>query len=335
MYGCAVQLDWLNAEANLREEVLAQCAQLTPELAFKWLAVEPRRGELDFAPADALADLAAKHGKTLRGHTLIWHRGTPAWAEASLRADKDWTLLERWLASIMPRYAASVSEWDVVNEPIETGHRQDGLRQSVFLEAFGPDYLRRALEAAHALAPRARLMINEYDLEYPLQEQRDRRYCLLKLAERLKAQGAPLHGVGLQAHLDLRKGHIDAAAVTRFCRELAGMGLVLRVTELDVKERDYAAPAAERDRRVADETRRYLDAVLAEPAVLGVSTWGLSDRHSWLTVGADDYARFPGAWTHDDGPGLNRGLPWDAALRPKPMRDAIRSALGAAQAQKS
>ena len=105
------------------------------------------------------------------------------------------------------------------------------------------------------------------------------------------------------------------------------MKLAIIVTELDVKESNYIASAQERDRLVADEVRRYLDVLLSMPYVLGVTTWGLSDRHSWLEVTPEDYARFPHAWTHGDGPGLNRGLPFDSSMRPKPMYYALRSAL--------
>ena len=133
-------------------------------------------------------------------------------------------------------------EWDVVNEPIETGHRMDGLRRSVFLEAFGPDYIRRALVEARTLAPRARLMLNEYSLEYDSREERDRRYLFLKLIEGLRRSGTPLDGIGLQGHLDLRKGTVATASIAAFLRELADMGLAIVVTELDVKEADYAAP---------------------------------------------------------------------------------------------
>jgi endo-1,4-beta-xylanase len=55
----------------------------------------------------------------------------------------------------------------------------------------------------------------------------------------------------------------------------------------------------------------------------------LSDRHSWLEVLEEDYRRFPGAWKNGDGPGLNRGLPYDASMRRKPMYAAIEAALQA------
>lgn len=159
---------------------------------------------------------------------------------------------------------------------------------------------------------------------------------MLKLLERLKRSGAPLDGLGVQAHLDLRKGHISQSAVARFLQEVAAMGLSITVTELDVKEADYVATEEERDRQVADEVRRYLDVVLSEQGVTGVTTWGLSDLHSWLEITKDDYARFTGAWTGGNGPGFNRGLPLDSSMRAKPMYFAIRDALwyGKPRAQK-
>jgi endo-1,4-beta-xylanase len=82
----------------------------------------------------------------------------------------------------------------------------------------------------------------------------------------------------------------------------------------------------QRDARVADETRRYLDVALGQPAVRGLTTWGLSDRHSWLRVTKDDFARYPDAWKDGSSPGVNRGLPFDYSFKPKPMYRAIAEA---------
>ena len=75
---------------------------------------------------------------------------------------------------------------------------------------------------------------------------------------------------------------------------------------------------AARDQKVADETRRYLETMLAFPQVRGVVTWGLSDRHSWLSE--------PPQRQYADAP-PNRGLPYDVDYRPKPMYHALSDAL--------
>lgn len=326
-FGSAVKIDQLNTQQDLREVVLRECRQLVPEYEMNWNSIEPAYGELSFGKMDQLAAFAIANGKGLRGHMLLWHLSVPQWADEMLRERPDWNIIARYFASVIPRYGDVINTWEVVNEVIDVGHRMDGLRENVFLQAFGPDYISRALQQARTFAPKGKLLINEYGLEYDNVEERDRRYLLLKLLERLKQTKTPLDGLGLQSHLDLSKGHVSETAIVPFLREVANMGLSITVTELDVKEADYVAPVADRDRMVADETRRYLDIVLNQSNVLGVTTWGLSDRHSWLQVTPQDYARFPGAWANGSGPGLNRGLPFDSSMQPKPMYYAIRDAL--------
>lgn len=326
-FGSAVRINELSTEPDLRETTLRECWQLVPEYEMNWNEIEPSYGQLSFGKMDDLAAFAIRNGKVLRGHMLLWHLSVPEWATEILATRPDWDLISRYFASVIPRYGDVISWWEVVNEPIDTGHRMDGLRENIFLKAFGPDYISRALHEARIFAPRGQLLVNEYGLEYDNTEQRDRRYLLLKLLERLKESKTPIDGFGMQSHLDLRKGHVSRTALVSFLRDVADLGLSIIVTELDVKEADYVASVAQRDRMVADETRRYLDIVLSEPNVIGVTTWGLSDRHSWLEVLPEDYARFPGAWRNGGGPGLNRGLPFDSSMRPKPMYYAIRDAL--------
>ena len=327
-FGAAARLDQLQYEGDLRAVVLTQCGELTPEIGLKWAVIEPRRGALNFSEMDDLSAFCIRHGLKLRGHTLMWHRSVPAWAEEDLRRNRDWSVVSRYFASVMPRYGASTDNWDVVNEPIETGYRMDGLRRSVFLDAFGDGYVHRALATARLFAPAAKLFINEYDLEYDTSEQKARRYLLLKLLERLKAEGAPLDGVGLQSHLNLARGPVSEPELRGFLRNVEDLGLLIRVTELDVKEADLVASVQVRDRAVADETRRYLEIVLGARRVTGVTTWGLTDRGSWLVLTTADLARFPGAWGAGEGPGLNRGLPYDGAMRAKPMYNAVSDAFG-------
>jgi endo-1,4-beta-xylanase len=326
-YGAAVKADRLFNDVDFQRAVLRECSHLTPEVELKWASIEPDYGQLDFGQLDALMSFATRHDKRVRGHTLLWDKSVPAWASTTLRSTPDWTLIRRYFASVIPRYGDVIEQWDVVNEPIDTGHRMDGLRETIFLEAFGTEYIARALHEARSFAPRGQLMINEYGLEYDSIEERDRRYLLLKLLDRLKESGAPIDGLGLQAHLDLKKGPCSQTAIASFLKEVKSLGLFVVVTELDVTESDYVAPVAKRDRLVGDEVRRYLETVFAEATVPGVATWGLSDRYSWLEVTKLDLARFPGAWADGTGPGLNRGLPLDASLRQKPMYDAIEAAM--------
>ena len=168
-----------------------------------------RPAKWSLADVDGLVRLRLRrHGKAVRGHTLLWHRSTPAWVEQRLREQRDWRLISPALRlgdpALWGRHQPSGTSSTSRSKPAIAW---DGLRRNVFLEAFGPDYIRRALVEARALAPRARLMLNEYSLEYDSREERDRRYLFLKLVEGLKRSGAPLDGIGLAGPPRPAQGH--------------------------------------------------------------------------------------------------------------------------------
>lgn len=327
-FGCAVRAEQIYGNAEFAAAVIADAAIVTPEIELNWDKIEPAEGNLVFYQADQISDFCQKHGKRMGGHVLIWHLAVPEWAKPALGQSGGWDLVRRYMSSVIPRYGAVVDHWEVVNEPLLMGFREDGLRPSPYLTAFGAGYIEHAFKDARLFAPKARLSLNEFGLEYSYKDEHDKRYHLLRLIERLKKAGAPIDGVGLQAHLDLGKQDaFNGAVVAEFVRELAGFGLEVRVTELDVKEHDYTASVEQRDGRVADAVRRYLDAVLPNPAVTQVCCWGLSDRYSWLDVTKEDLSR--GTWPEGQGPGLNRGLPLDSEMRPKAFWRVLTSELGA------
>lgn len=319
--GMAVRSDFLRDAPGYAEVVLRECSSISPETAMKWAAIEPEAGHLDFRDADSLEDFALEHSLDMRGHTLLWHGSIPQWAAARLRDHGDWGIVQRYFSSVIPRYGRSVQRWDVVNEPIEVGQRDDGMRVNPFLAAFGPDYVERALEMARMFAPQALLYVNEHGMEYEAEFDTSRRYHFLRLLERLKARGAPIDGVGLEGHLDLKRSDLSEKGLSNFLANIADLGLRIAITELDVREYDFNLSVAERDARIADETRRYLDIVLAQPAVEGITIWGVDDSRSWLqnvTPGMD----------RANPTSLNRGLPFDGQMKAKPMHGAILSALG-------
>ena len=323
-FGTCVTPDHLESDPGLRRVVSRLCSTLTPEHHLQWSSLEPSPGVFRFAPVDTLVDFAGDRRIAVTGHALLWEQGTPgwgtpAWVKAHLADRRDWSLVRRRFETVLTRYGDAIPLWTVVNEPIETGYRSDGLRANTFLQAFGPGYIADALETAREFAPQARLMINEYSVEYDNPVDAARRRALLRLIEDLRRRGVPLDAVGIQGHLDLGKGRLAARPLGGFLRDLADLDLAIHVTELDVQERNFSLPVAERDRLVADETARFLDIMLEQPAVASVTTWGLSDRHSWLRSNPNGLG---GAAT------FNRGLPFDEATRPKPMALAIARAIG-------
>ena len=317
-WGAATQATLIQKETSFTNLLIRECGVIVPEWEMKWAQVEPERGRHNFARADVFMRFANEHGLKIRGHALIWHRNIPDWAQAAMKAPSDWPIVAAHVASMLERYGGDpFIQWDVLNEVIEPkDSRDDGLRNSPFLRAFGPDYMAKALVAAHERAPRMQLYLNDYGVDYDAPVNRARRVALLRLLERLKHAGAPLHGLGMQAHLRTPGAPFSDKALRDFLSRVAAMGLKITITELDVEERDLSQPVAKRDKVVAAEVRTYLDVVLDEPAVVGIVTWGLSDRYSWLNT----------AKVRENGT-FNRGLPFDEALGPKPVTGAIVEAL--------
>ena len=305
--------------------VAAQCGVITPGWEAKWDHSEPLPGQFDLAPLDALLGFARAHAMGVRMHTLVWGLAMPRWLQADLRGGDARTAraaLARHIAVLVGHTRGLVACWDVVNEASDpVWHRgPEGLTLSPWRQALGPDYVRLAFELTHEADPNARLFVNEDGLEWRGARFDDKRATYLRLLERWKRAGVPIDGFGLQTHLS-RTFDVDDVAYRRFLRELAGLGLEIHLTELDVRDRNLPADIPTRDRLAAALVRRVLDTALDEPAVTTVVTWGLTDRHSYL----NDDPQFRRA---DALPA--RGLPYDLDLQPTPMRAAIASALAAA-----
>lgn len=311
-FGSALTSYDLAANDDYVKVLLAQCDVLVPEWQLKWGALAPSiDAEPDFAHVDTIVETAGRLGKTLRGHTLIWHEHMPQ-GLADLTRSTDW---DRYVVPhferVLGRYTDDFFHWDVVNEAIEPRDGQaDFMRDTPFFRMRGADYVAEAFRLAHDLAPNAKLYLNDYNICYADSWQNDRRTGVLRLLEKLVSADVPVHGLGIQGHLDTRFTFKESV-FSDFLDEIVAMGLDLTITELDVREADEsdALSIAARRQRAADEVSKVLSIALDYKAMKGVTTWGLADHHSWLRSARD----LPD----------NQGLPYDDLMSPTPMRAAL------------
>ena len=306
-------------DAAFNQAFSRECGILVPEVDLKWAALRPAPEGFDFSNADALADFAASNGIQLRGHTLIWHQALPPWLSDFNQADAE-RLLTEHIEMVAGRYAGRMHSWDVVNEAIalEDG-LPDGLRLTPWYSHLGPDYLPLAFRTAAAADPSALLVYNDFGLAYHDAGSLGKREAVLGLLRSLLDSGAPIHALGIQAHLRGERTDFDATSLGMFIRNVADLGLRVMVTELDVRDNELPADVRTRDRIVASVYSQFLEAVLAEPAVIAVLTWGLSDRYTSLSRAAPRSDRLP-----------VRVLPLDSALQPKLAWEAVAAAFEAA-----
>jgi endo-1,4-beta-xylanase len=316
LYGAAVMAAKLDSDEDFAACVARECNILVAENDLKWKALRPAPDQFDFSRGDRLLDFAQCHDMQFRGHTLVWHNGLPDWFEDTVTDDNAEQFLQTHIQTVVSHYAGKLHSWDVVNEAILPEHgRRNGLRRTPWLELLGESYIDIAFEAAAQADPDAMLVYNDYGIDYDTSQEERKRTAVLELLSRLKSRGVPIHALGLQAHLRGDLTDFNPDKLRSFIQDAASMGLKVLVTELDVSDRYLPRDIDTRDRQVAEVYEAYLTAALAEPSVIAVLTWGLSDRYTWLS-------RFQ---PPSDGSSV-RPLPLDDQLRPKRAWRAIATA---------
>ncbi len=302
----------LDTDRDYAQALRQYCALIVPEGGMLWNDLRPDRATYDFGNADRIAAFAADHRIQLRGHTLVWYGVMPPWTESLSSASLAQNELLKHIETVVGRYRTRIGSWVVVNEPlIDKAASFDDLRPTIWQRALGIDHLALAFDAAHAADPAAKLIINEYDVEYVGERYRNKRLALTALVRFLVERNVPVHGVGLQGHLraDLE---IDAPGLKQFATDMKALGLTVSVTELDVIDNRLPADVDQRDRRVSECARKFLTALSEAGPLDSVLTWGITDKYTWV----------PMYYKRSDGL-KNRPLPLNEQYAPKPLLAAI------------
>ncbi|MFL6145407.1 MAG: PHB depolymerase family esterase [Labedaea sp.] len=294
-YGNAIVLEELGGNAPYTEVAKSQFDMVTPGNAMKWETTEPSQGVFNFGPADQVVAFAKQNRDRVRGHTLVWHSQLAPWV-STLPADQLRAAMERHITAETAHYAGQLYAWDVVNEPFN----EDGtFRQTPFFNAMGTDYIADALRTARAADHKAKLYLNDFNIE-GIGAKSDAMY---NLAKSLKARHVPLDGVGIQGHLIL--GQVPPTMRANIAR-FAALGLDVAITELDIRMQLPVTDA--KLAQQADDYAAVLASCLAVRRCVGLTQWGIGDRDSWI----------PPFF-----PGQGAALPFDESYLPKPAYAAM------------
>jgi endo-1,4-beta-xylanase len=284
IYGAASDYRYLSIAPQFAASFAQECGMLVPENDLKWKTLRPTPESFNFTQGDWLAKFAFDHNMLFRGHTLVWHEALPPWFKDTVNSQNALAILLKHIETVVGHYAGKIHSWDVVNEVIlPKDGRSDGLRNTPWLQLLGPDYIDIAFRAAAKADPQALLIYNDYGLDYDTPEHEAKRVAVLNLLKRLKSMGTPIHAFGMQAHLQGHETRFNPKKLKAFLQEVANLGLKILITEMDVTDQKLPLDAKVRDRIIAGAYEDYLSAVLDEPAVIAVLTWGLSDRYTWLS----------------------------------------------------
>jgi endo-1,4-beta-xylanase len=277
-------------EASL---VVKHFSSITAENAMKMGPLHPKENEYYWKNADSIVAFAKRNNIKLRGHALVWHQQTPSW----FFTDKDSNLVSKeillqrikdHITTVVTRYKDDIYAWDVVNEVIADA-KDTMYRSSKFYQICGEEFIAKAFEWAHAADPDAILFYNDYNEIDPF-----KRSKIISMIRKLRANGIPVHAVGLQAHWALNEPSKEQLEKT--LNDFASLGLPLQITELDISV--YSKEHNSRERKAADFDMTYSLAREREQSkqyemifnlfrkykkhITGVTFWNISDRHSWL-----------------------------------------------------
>jgi len=197
--------------------------------------------------------------------------------------------------TVVGRYKGKIKTWDVVNEAIADGNGTNVLRNSLWLQIVGPDFIAKAFEFAHEADPDAILRYNDYGLENPVKRKK-----LITLIKSLQAQKVPVHAIGSQAHVNVS---MSFDTMDQALTEMATLGLPVHITELDVNsaqggQRGFGADVAnnaattqgglvsDADKKLADAYAGIFRAFVKHHASIKLVTfWGANDAVSWRANG--------------------------------------------------
>jgi endo-1,4-beta-xylanase len=255
---------------------------LTAEFEMKWDAIERTRDSNAFGPADAIVAFGQANGMQIKGHALVWHGSVPGWLPALPAADFR-AAFEAHIRSVGEHFRGRVVAWDVVNEAIADDG--SGLRDTVFRQKLGDQYIADAFRLARQADPQALLFYNDYGGE-GLTAKSDRIYSLV---QGLRAQGVPIDGVGLQMHVNATSPPSEVSIAANI-RRLVGLGLSVNISEMDVRIRDVPGTTQARLDVQKSVYHSIVGVCAAEPRCDGVTFWGFTDAYSWIDAqyGADD-----------------------------------------------
>ncbi|KAK0610717.1 endo-1,4-beta-xylanase Z [Bombardia bombarda] len=251
-----------------------ELGQVVSENGQKWDATEPSRNTFTYTQGDIVPNVAKKNGQYLRCHTLTWHSQLPSWVSSG-----SWTratlqpVIETHISNVMAHYLGQCYAWDVVNEAIA----DDGTwRDSVFYRTFSTDFLAISFNAAKKADPNTKLYYNDYNLEY----NGAKTERALEVVNIIQKAGAPIDGVGFQAHLIVGSTPSRSSLAT-VLKRFTALNVEVAYTELDIRHSSLPASTS----ALATQGNDFANVVgscLDVTGCVGVTVWGFTDKYSWV-----------------------------------------------------
>ncbi|KAH8909186.1 hypothetical protein BR93DRAFT_936716 [Coniochaeta sp. PMI_546] len=280
-----------------------------PENSQKWQPTEPTENKFVFANPDRVALTSKANRQMLRCHTLTWHSQLPDfvqttnWTRATLTA-----AIQAHISNVVGHFKGQCYSWDVVNEAL---NENGTLRNDVFFQVLGTDFIPISFAAAAAADPAAKLYYNDFNLE----TSKAKADGAVRIVQLLQAAKVRIDGLGFQAHLDVGRTP-NQTALTATLNRFTALGLEVAYTELDIAHTKLPADATALQQQAKDYVT-VVGSCLAVAKCVGIVVWEFTDKYSWI----------PSTF-----PGKGDACLYDANFTKKPAYTSVSNFLAAAAA---
>ncbi|KAA5826424.1 glycosyl hydrolase family 10 [Algibacter amylolyticus] len=287
--GTAIKIGSLTSDLELQELQKSNFNSITSTSDMKMNRILLEDGNYNWSRVDKIVDYAQTNNQRLFGHNLIWHSSTPKWVEEKAGKDSLWLegFMKDYISTYAGRYKGKVAGWDVVNEAFESAG--GAMRETVWYNVLGEDYIAKAFTYAHAADPNAVLFYNDFNIE------RDtlKLNATLKLVKDLKEKGVPIHGIGFQMHIRM---DIPDETIAYALKKAADTGLQIHLSEVDIifnKHNDTRLGGVQIFDEITDEMKtaqaeKYKNLVsmyrniVPKAQQFGITFWEFNDRDTWI-----------------------------------------------------
>lgn len=159
LIGTAVGNEHLDRSNPKADQLISkEFAVITPENVMKSEVIHPEWDRYYFTMSDKVIALGEANRIPVVGHTLVWHGQLSPFIEENISPDSLQLFMQNHISKVAGRYDGKLLGWDVINEALN----EDGtLRNSIFLQKLGEQYLIDAFKYAHEASPASELYYND------------------------------------------------------------------------------------------------------------------------------------------------------------------------------
>ncbi|ELU10935.1 hypothetical protein CAPTEDRAFT_55025, partial [Capitella teleta] len=191
----------------------------------------------------------------VRAHCVSWgkERKIPGWL-ANKPDDELKSHVIRRINYLTDHYKGRFAHWDLNNEDLHGRYYEE--------HTGNPQFLQSMFTEMHEGDPEAMLFTNDYEVT----ERSDYLSAYVHQVRTLISDGAPVHGIGVQAHYN---DYPDVHLLMHHLDELSAVGLPVWITELHYDNDDVM--------KRADGYEDFLRTAFSHPGVEGIIQWDFWD----------------------------------------------------------